>query len=127
MKAQPTPPSGRAFLIVAAACLLAGCTMMRQMSAQREAKQRTEQLQELQLDVMRFADEYRNRVGEVASRFHIEDVAASPGGVEVQAAAQEIIARCYAERPSKRDRPVSVTMARQSVLCVVQPPVSKPG
>ena len=69
MKAQPTPLSRRALLIAAAACLLASCTMMRQMPAQREAKQRTEQLQELQLDVMRFADEYRNRVGEMAGRF----------------------------------------------------------
>ena len=46
-------------------CELAGCaTVQQMMPGHREAQRRTEQLQSLQLEVMRFADEYRNRIEE---------------------------------------------------------------
>jgi hypothetical protein len=46
-------------------CELAGCaTVQQMMPSHREAQRRTEQLQSLQLEVMRFADEYRHRIEE---------------------------------------------------------------
>jgi hypothetical protein len=51
-------------------CVLAGCTLIQQMMpSHREAQRQTEQLQSLQLEVMRFADEYRNRIEEALRDF----------------------------------------------------------
>jgi hypothetical protein len=51
-------------------CVLAGCAMIQEMMpSHREAQRRTEQLQSLQLEVMRFADEYRNRIEEALWHF----------------------------------------------------------
>ncbi len=60
----------KALPVVLLVCLLAGCSTIRQMMpAQQEAKRRAEQLQDLQLNVMRFADEYASRVSDVSQRF----------------------------------------------------------
>jgi hypothetical protein len=51
-------------------CELAGCaTVQQMMPSHREAQRQTEQLQSLQLEVMRYADEYRNRIEEALQRF----------------------------------------------------------
>ncbi len=50
--------------------ILSSCsTIQKMLPAQRQAKRYAEQLQELQLNVMRFADEYKTRVSEAAGRF----------------------------------------------------------
>jgi hypothetical protein len=52
------------------ACALSGCTLIdNMMPSKRAARARAEQLQSLQLNVMRFADEYVGRTGEALSQF----------------------------------------------------------
>jgi hypothetical protein len=52
------------------ACALCGCTLVDQMMpSKRAARARAEQLQSLQLSVMRYADEYVGRTGEALSQF----------------------------------------------------------
>src|SRR5687768_9796217 len=60
----------KAMRLLIALCLLPGCTMIHQMMpAQREAEQRAQKLQDLNLRVMRFSDEYAGRIREVMTRF----------------------------------------------------------
>ena len=60
-------------LIVLACCLLASCTMIQRMSpSHREAQERADKVQVLQLSVMRYADDYRGRIVEVMNRFQAE-------------------------------------------------------
>ena len=59
----------KALLLLVTACLLTSCSTVQQaMPAQREAKHQALQIQEAQLKVMRFADEYKSRVGEIITR-----------------------------------------------------------
>lgn len=72
----PAAPTGsasirlRTVLLTALVCLAGGCsTISQHMPAQREAAARAEQLQQTQLRVMRFADEYAGRVREATAGF----------------------------------------------------------
>ena len=57
-------------LILSVACVLSGCTLIQKANPKvREAQQRAEQRRELQLEVMRFADEYAGRTADVLNRF----------------------------------------------------------
>jgi len=57
-------------VILGLACVLAGCGLINSVSPGKQAaEQRAQQLQGLQLSVMRFADEYVGRSNEVLSRF----------------------------------------------------------
>jgi hypothetical protein len=60
----------RALLVIVGVCLLAGCSLISpKTSSNREAAKRTAELQELNLRVMRFADEYAGRVKEATTTF----------------------------------------------------------
>ncbi|HMN45871.1 MAG TPA: hypothetical protein PKE27_14935 [Povalibacter sp.] len=57
-------------LIIVSACLFTGCSMIQQMMpGHREAVRQAEELRNLNLRVMRFADEYAGRVTESATEF----------------------------------------------------------
>lgn len=68
-----TPGARAAILVIA--CALSSCTFVNEMMpGKREAQQRAEQLQSLQLNVMRFADEYVSRTVETMNRFQVTAV-----------------------------------------------------
>jgi len=61
--------------LVALTALLGGCkTIQQMMPSHRAAQERADKLQDLQLKVMRFADEYVGRTNEVLNKFKSESV-----------------------------------------------------
>jgi len=62
-------------LILGVVCMLCGCTLLQKANPKaREAQQRAEQRRDLQLEVMRFADEYVGRTTEVLSHFQLTEL-----------------------------------------------------
>jgi hypothetical protein len=62
-------------LILSVTCVFSGCTLVQKANPKaREAQQRAEQRRDLQLEVMRFADEYVGRTNEVLTRFQLTDL-----------------------------------------------------
>lgn len=62
-------------LILSVVCVLSGCTVVQKANPKaREAQQRAEQRSDLQLEIMRYADEYVGRTTEVLNRFQLTDL-----------------------------------------------------